>query len=151
MIRKMSVVEMEAQPNLAELFDAYSAESSTNGMPAYNAQIDVYRGLEAAGVLHIFGAINDGKLVGFICLLVTIVPHYARTIATTESYFVAPEHRSSGAGIKLLRTAEAFAESIGAAGMFVSAPINGKLAQVMDAMDDYRETNRVYFRSFGHV
>lgn len=151
MIRKMSVDDMQAEPNLAALLDAYADEACIEGMPRYNAQMDYYRNLESVDVLHVFGAFSADELVGFICLLVTMVPHYAAMIATTESFFVAPEHRHTGAGIKLLRAAEEHAATMGAAAMFVSAPKDGKLAAVMDVMPSYRETNRVFFREIAHV
>ena len=66
-------------------------------------------------------------------------------VATTESFFVDPDKRQSGAGIKLLRIAEAVAKDLGAVGLLVSAPFGGKLADVMEKVG-YTETNRVFFR-----
>lgn len=150
-VRKITVDELSRKPNIVELLDAYAAESSISGMPAYNAQMDTYRALENAQLLHLFGSYSGEILTGFLCMLSTFIPHYGVNIATTESYFVAQEHRNTGAGLKLLRHAEEFAKTLGVAGFFVSAPKGGKLADVMSAMPAYRETNRVFFRRLSDV
>lgn len=145
-VRKLTVAEIEREPNLAELLNGYAQESAIIGMPGYNAQIESYRSMEALHILHVFGSYSGQELTGFLCLLLTFIPHYGVKIATTESYYVSQEHRKSGAGLALLREAELCAAEYGAAGFFISAPIGGKLAQVMEAMPAYRETNRVFFR-----
>jgi GNAT superfamily N-acetyltransferase len=150
MISLITIAALEREPKLAALLEAYATESSIAGMPRFNPQLDTYRQLEAAGVLHVFAAHEGEELVGFLCLLVSAVPHYGVKIATTESYFVAPEHRKNGAGLRLLREAEGLARDLGAAGMLVSAPAGGRLAQVLEAMPSYRETNRVFFKGLGH-
>lgn len=150
-IRQATIDEINQAVGINTVLAAYAAESSIEGMPSINPQIDHYKAMEGAGYLQAFAAYDDDVLVGFLFLLVTLVPHYGVKIATTESYFVLPEYRKSGAGIKLLRQAESYAAEQGAAGFFVSAPLGGKLAQVMEAMPAYRETNRVFFREIGHV
>ena len=67
----------------------------------------------------------------------------------SESFFVEMSQRKSGAGLKLLRTAEKFAKDFGAPGIFISAPYGGTLAEVLP-MAKYRETNRVFYKDFRH-
>lgn len=150
MITLTTINALQHELKINELMEAYAAESSIAGMPRFNPQLDTYRQLEAAGVLFAFAAHEGADLVGFLCLLVTVNPHYGVKIATTESYFVACEHRKSGAGLRLLREAEKLAGQLGAAGMLVSAPSGGRLAEVLGAMPSYRETNRAFFREIGH-
>jgi GNAT superfamily N-acetyltransferase len=85
-------------------------------------------------------------MVGFLVLLVSVVPHFGVTIATTESFFVARAARKSGAGLMLRNEAERIARGIGAVGLFISAPVGSRLAEVMGKTKGWRETNRVFFR-----
>lgn len=60
-----------------------------------------------AGVLHPLGAFADGQLVGLCTVLVTPVLHFGgKSIATTETLFVAQAYRAGGLGMQLLRMAE---------------------------------------------
>jgi GNAT superfamily N-acetyltransferase len=135
----------------AEIFDAahliaeYAVESSIDGMPAPAPNREIYTTLESAGVLHARGAFLAEALVGFILLVVTTNPHYGVPLAVTESYFVASEYRKTGAGLALLHAAEGLAKELGAVGILVSAPSNGRLADVLPRTG-YAETNRVFFR-----
>jgi len=103
--------------------------------------------IETAGVLHSFGAFKDSELVGFITIIATVLPHYGVLVPVSESFFVAKEYRKTGAGTKLLRTAEEFASSIGAKGLIISAPTGGSLDQALsNPKSGYQNTNRAFFR-----
>lgn len=145
MIEKCTFAEIEADPNFPALLNEYAAESAIEGMPPPKIEPGTYHRLEAAGILHIFAAKASGRLVGFIFVLATVLPHYAKLIAVSESFFVAKAHRMSGAGLKLLKAAEDKARELGAAGPLVSAPSGGHLAEVLPRLG-YVETNRVFFR-----
>lgn len=145
-VRALSVDEIVQEPELHGLFAVYAQESSIAGLPPFNPDIEHYRKLEALDMMRLFAAYRDEILVGFLSMLISFAPHYGEKIAVAESFFVAPEHRKSGAGLSLLRAAEEAARALGAVGFFVSAPVGGKLAAVMEATPAYRETNRVFFR-----
>jgi GNAT superfamily N-acetyltransferase len=144
-IRKLTVDEYYAEPNIAELWELYAEESHTKGLPPHNPQRQMYQGMENVGVLHTWGAYDDGKLVGFIALLVHVAPHYGAMLGTLESFFVHRYYRKGGTASKLLRAAEAKAKELGAVGLFASAPAGGKLEKAM-LMFGYRHTNTVFFR-----
>lgn len=127
------------------LFAGYAAESSIAALGPARPQAATYRAMEEYGLLYLIGAWRDGHMVGFISFLVSELPHYGQRTATAESYYVAPEHRQGGVGLKLLHAAEALAKEVGAVGFFVSAPMGGRLAEVMPRIG-YKETNRVFFR-----
>lgn len=126
----------------------YAQESAIAGMPAPKHDEATYFRLERAGVLHMGVATIDKAMVGFILVLVSLNPHYSVKIGVIESFFVGAEHRRSGAGLLLKQWAEAKAKEQGARGLFVSAPTGSRLARVMEREKAYRETNRVFFRSF---
>ncbi len=108
-----------------------------------------YLRMERSGFASIVAATVDGELVGFITVIVTPNPHYSGgKLAVSESFFVGKAHRKSGAGQLLRKKAEEIAKRKGALGLFMSAPLGGKLARVLEKDRNYRETNRVFFRSF---
>ena len=144
-IRNCAVSEVAQAGALSELLAAYGEESSIPEFGQVDACFATYQAMEASGALHIVGAF-DPELIGLASLLVYGLPHYAgRRMCAMESFFVAPHARKSGAGIKLLRAAEARAAELGASALMISAPLGGRLAEVLPR-SGYRETNRVFLR-----
>jgi GNAT superfamily N-acetyltransferase len=144
-VQKSSVGEIEAAPNFAELIAEYASESAIEGMPSPAGRLDIYRHLEKGGMLHVFSAIDDGRLIGFISVLAPVLPHYGVPVAVSESFFVAKAHRCTLAGLRLLRAAEDKARELGSPGLLVSAPFEGKLFHVLPRIG-YTETNRIFFK-----
>ena len=144
-VNPISFADIEHAPTIEALLAEYGAESAIDELRPHAMQPALYRQMESSGALHILGAFKGGELIGLICLIVAVLPHFGKSIATTESFFVRPDYRKTGAGIKLLREAEAMATRLGAVGLFVSAPIGGRLAQVLPC-SGYRQTNQVFFR-----
>lgn len=146
-VREVTVRTIHDDPAFAGLISEYIEESSLAGMPPPCWELDTYLKMESVGFLHSLGAYRGDDLIGFMLLLVSVLPHYGIPVATSESYFVAREYRSTGAGLRLLREAEKLAASLGAVGILVGAPIDGKLNAVL-SKTEYMPTNTVYFRSF---
>jgi hypothetical protein len=144
-IKRCALADIEAAPNLPAMLDEYGAESSIDGLGAQNMQGEAYRMLESSGLLHIVGAWAGDDLAGFIAVLVSVLPHYGKTVCVSESYFVAAAHRKTGAGLLLLKEAERIGEEYGAAGFLLSAPLGGRLVSVLTAKG-YRHTNEVFFK-----
>lgn len=144
-VRQFTFNDLESNPKFKELCDEYAAESSIDDMPQIDPHLPMYRQLEAAGVLHAFGAFSGDELVGFLLMLISPVPHYSAVVANTESFFVRDGHRKGGTGVRLLKMAEEHAKNLGAVGVFVSAPSGGRLSRAMPLLG-FHETNRVFFR-----
>lgn len=145
-IRRCAVSDIASAPNLDQLLAEYGAES---GMPEIGepaAQIPVYVQLEAVGMLHAIGAFQDGGLVGFVFVLVSVLPHYGRKVATSESLFVAATARKTGAGMQLLAAAEGLAREQGAAAFLLSAPVGSRLEKAMQGHKSYRPSNSVFVK-----
>lgn len=142
-----AVDEIAASTGLDALLAEYAAESANSEIGPASPQISSYRMLEASGLFHALAARRGGRLIGFLFLMVPTLPHFGKVVGVTESYFVAAAHRNSGAGILLRQEAERLAASLGAVGLLITAPVDGKLADVLDAHKAYRETSRVFFRS----
>jgi GNAT superfamily N-acetyltransferase len=143
-IESITVADFFAHPDAPALLDAYARECANEGLPAYNPHLDTYGLIEASGALQLLAAVDaTGRMLGFLALLVSLNPHYSVLLAVTESWFVAPEHRATGAGLALYRTAKDAAKARGALAIYVSAPAGGQLAGVMAGLGA-AETNRVF-------
>ena len=134
-------------PNFEALIEEYAQESAIKGLPHPNAKRESYEHLYSVGVMHPWAAYKDRRLIGFIGLLLPVVPHYSEVIGTTESYFVASKYRNTGAGLRLLKAVEQKCKEVGAKGLLVSSPSGGRLAEVMPRLG-YAESNVVFFKGF---
>lgn len=145
-IRVVTYKELHADPALPGLLDEYAEECSLEGLPVMVSE-DIYYKMEEQGLVTVLAAFDGGELLGFVSVLVTVLPKYSLPVAATESFFVASKHRHTGAGLRLLRGAEKLAVAQGAAGMMISAPSGSRLAEVAPR-SGYEESNRVFFRRF---
>lgn len=149
-IKRCTLDDLVTAPNWAALLDEYGAESAMDGLGAQNMQLDTYRAMEASGVLYMVGAWVNDELAGFISALISPLPHYGKLICISESFFVAPAHRKSGAGTLLRREIECIGEENGAVGVLMTAPKGGRLAKVLP-LCGYRHTNDVFFKPLGQI
>jgi len=144
-IRRGSLSDLQYAPNFDQLIDQYAEQSSISGMPSRNPQWPMYQQMVAAGAFHVICAHADTRLVGFVTVLCSVLPHYGALMCTTESFFVDEHYRKGGTGLRMLREAEQLAKDLGAYGLLISAPMGGRLADVLPRAG-YEETNRVFFR-----
>lgn len=147
-VRKASVAEAVSNPRFLELAREYAAEAKIAGLPDPDEKLAAYAALEHSGIFQGFAAFLGAELIGFIVVLLPVLPHYGAAVGVTESFFVAKAHRHTGAGLMLLRAAENHVRAAGAPGVLVSAPKDGVLAEVLQRRRGYRETNRVFFKAF---
>ena len=144
-IRPASVKELVSNPSLVALLSRYATESAIAGLPAPKADLALYARLEALGSFKIVAAFSGDIVVGLICVLVSPLPHYSENVATIESFFVLGEYRKGGVGTKLLAKAKQLAKVCGAVGLLISAPVNSRLAYILENSGSCVETNRVFF------
>lgn len=72
-----------------------------------NPDWEQYAALDASGILKMFTARDNGKLVGYFVLLVNNSLHYKdHVFAVCDIIFVTPEARKGATGYKLLKYAE---------------------------------------------
>ena len=139
--------DVRTAPNFAELKEEYAAECAIRELPWPQVNWQTYHILEQAGVLHIYAARVDQGLVGFVILLTSMSAEYGVPLTCTEAFFVAQASRGTGAGLKLLATAEAKARALGSPGLAINAPIGGRLADVLPKRG-FREVGRCFFKGF---
>ena len=144
-IRRIPVADLLDYPGFWAITKKYAEESSIEGMGRCNYDGAQYLALEQAGALHAIGAYDDHALIGFAVFLVTVIPHYGVRAATTESVFVSQQHRKGRLGLRLIREMEAWAKELGAVGIFLSSPVDGRLSKLAPRIG-YRHTNQVFFK-----
>ena len=72
-----------------------------------NPDVVTYIKLQAAGILHIVTARSNGKLIGYVSLIVKEHIHYKDVLmATDDIHFLHPDWRKGGTGLRMLRFAE---------------------------------------------
>lgn len=146
-IRPCAIAEVEHAGRLPELLAAYADESRIPELGEPCADFATYRQMEACGAIHPIGAFAP-ELVGLATLLIYHLPHYAgRRVASLESFFVLPSARRTGAGLGLLRAARRRAKELGAKTLFISAPVDSRLAQLLNARRASRLTNHTFTES----
>ncbi len=146
-IRQVTCKELYSDDKFNDLISEYEIESLVDGFPAADLQLGMYRMMEIGGNFHLIAAYINDELVGFLTLIVNVLPHSGKKFGTLESYFVAQKHRRHGPGLDLLRAAEWMAKACGAIGLLVTAPKGGKLARVMPRAK-YKHTHEVFFKGF---
>jgi GNAT superfamily N-acetyltransferase len=142
-IEPITTVEFFDHPDAPALLAGYGRECAIDGLPPYCPHREMYAALEHGGAVRTFAAFEADRMLGVLVLLVTLNPHYSVPLAVVESWFVAPEHRSSGAGLALYRAAKDAARDASARAILVSAPKDGQLAGVMEGLGAV-QTNRVF-------
>jgi GNAT superfamily N-acetyltransferase len=118
-----------------DLLAEYAAECSIAEIGPVDPQAALYQTMETLG------------MVGFASLLMTILPHYGRKVATLESLFVGKDARSSGLGRELMAAVEQHARQNGCVAILYSAPAGGQLERVLMLRKGYHRTNSVFCRS----
>jgi GNAT superfamily N-acetyltransferase len=144
-IEKSSVSAISEAPSFKRLAAEYASQSALADIPPPAARLANYLPLERSGALQTVVARVDGRVIGFITVLSVKLPHYAHSLSVSESFFVAKRHRSSGAGLRLLRAGEKIAAAAGSPGLLISAPFEGDLCRVLPRVG-YAEVGRSFFK-----
>lgn len=146
-VRPVTVAEVFASPCFEAIGEEYQAECLRNpNLFGAKPDLAIYAKLEAAGLIRAVGAFCEDELIGVCVVLVSSVPHFSgRVIASTETLFVAKAHRASQAGMMLIRAAESVALEVGAGGLYITAPVGGRLEALMPHVG-YTQTNTIFYR-----
>lgn len=115
------VAEMNADPHYDELITDYNLHQHplSPGMKAAYLLTEHsrqnYANLEALGMLTLFRAMHDDRLIGIISVLTV------NSLVMIESLYVINHFRRTGAGSALYAAAKAFCRARGSDGLIVSA------------------------------
>lgn len=133
-------------PETRRLLDEYAAECAQPELGEISPQSDLYEVMEKSDTMRTFGVFDGDKLIGFSSLLIYVLPHYGRKIATPESIFISAESRKTGAGEKLVDFIETYAKQEGCSAVLYTAPAGSQFSRVLEAKDAYRHSNNVFIR-----
>lgn len=139
MIREVSFQEIL---NEKELLREYSAECSLPEFGEASPQPAIYEAMEKGG-MRCFGVFDRDRMVGFTSLLTYPVPHYGKTVLTTESIFVSRDHRAEF-GQELLDFIEWHARQIHCAAVLYSAPTGSRFSKMLSLSPKYRHSNDIF-------
>ena len=146
-IKQVKFNDLCAESAWQSMIEEYSDESRIVGMPYPECQNDMYVSMEQHGAFRCIAAYCDGELAGFCHLLISVLPHYGRVVATTESIFVRSKYRAYGVGLALIRWIERYSKNEEAIALLFSAPKGGRMEQLMPSLG-YTNTNVVFFKAF---
>ena len=145
-IRSATVADVMDSPRFGQLIADYARECANPGMGVPNPNREQYEAMAKAGMLHVLGVFKGEELVGFITYLLTPMAHFSKCAATTESLFLDPEYRHGLLGVRLIKAALKQAKSLGAQGLYVSAPSGSQLEKLAKVLQ-LKQTNVVFFAS----
>jgi GNAT superfamily N-acetyltransferase len=146
-VRGIRYMEILGAQNADALLTEYAGECSIPEIGAASPQAEMYAAMEGSGMFQAFGVFQEAELVGFAAVLVYVLPHYGRQIATVESLFVAKAHRCGNAGLQLMRAIEQHAKLQECVAILYSAPTGSQLEKLLSLLKPYRNTNSVFCRS----
>lgn len=148
-LHRVTVARLMCAAEFPALVAEYTAESALVEMPPPNPTLETYQRMERSGALTVFVWAGAGRIVGYLKVLVSVIPHYERPMGVVESIFVASAHRSGGAGLRLIDAAEAHARKNGCIAVMLSSPVGGRLAGVLGRRG-YRAANTIFVKQVTH-
>lgn len=145
-IKQYTIPELFYSINFPNLVEEYVKECLTEGLLDPCIKFETYKKLEETSNYKVFVAIKEGKLIGFITVLSSVLAHHDRVFSLIESWFVAKEYRKTGAGIRLLIRVEKYAKTIRSFATIVNAPLYGDLIKTMDKHREYKGIYKVFLK-----
>lgn len=108
-----------------------------------------YAKLDAAGILNIFTARDDGELVGYFVLVINKSIHYQdHYFAVNDVVFVLPDSRAGATGYKLIKFAEDYCRDIGVSLIMINTKVHIPFDKLMIGMG-FDLIERVYSKFLG--
>lgn len=142
-IRAVRVEEVRNNRNINYLLTMYQEESKIAEMPEINPNWEVYQSLEDTGALVVVGAFDGEDIVGISSVYISVMPHYSKIGARTESIFVLKEYRKYGTGKTMLEVSEQVARHFNAEYMFIGANLDGVLDKIA-TKNGFRHSTNIY-------
>jgi len=113
-----------------------------------NPDWNQYAKLDALGILNIFTARDEGKLVGYFVLIINKSLHYQdHYFASNDVLFVLPDSRGA-TGYKLIKYAENYCREVGVSLMTINTKVHIPFDKLMVGMG-FDLIERVYSKFLG--
>ena len=138
-------VKEEIKPLLEEHWELVALNK---GKIKLNPNWKEYARLDAAGVLRIFTARDQGQLVGYFVLFISQSVHYQdHLFATNDVIFVLPDKRAGATGYKLVKYAEDYCKDSGVSLMTINTKVHLPFDSLMVGMG-FDLIERIYAKCF---
>lgn len=147
-IKKCTVAEI-LDPSNSYMIEEYAEECSINLLTKPKAQFETYAKLEFTGTIECFGAYVEDKLIGFVAVIKSSLPHYGVDVLIIESIFVLKAYRRGYTGLKLIKHVELLAKNKNASSVFLSAPTNSILSEICPKLG-FEATNIVFCKKISN-
>jgi len=104
----------------ADAQDLWQQHYAEIGDPTAVMALDhtLYAGFEAAGQLQVLTAREQGRMVGYVVMLVRTHPHYKMLCGFEDAYFLTPSSRKGLTGFRMLKQSVEFAKARGVRKVF---------------------------------
>ena len=150
----MTTIQHENLANVKEdlkplLEEHWRLVALNQGKIKLNPDWKQYAKLDALGILNIFTARDDGKLVGYFVLIINKSIHYQdHYFATNDVLFVLPDSRAGATGYKLIKYAENYCRDVGVSLMTINTKVHIPFDKLMVGMG-FDLIERVYSKFLG--
>lgn len=139
-------VKKDIQPLIEEHWELVALNK---GKIKLNPDWEHYASLDAAGILKIFTARENGILVGYFILSVSRSLHYKDHIfAICDIIFVTPEARKGATGYKLLKYAEQWCKDNGVSLLNINTKVHIPFDKLLERTG-FRFIERIYSKFLG--
>lgn len=114
MIERITNIEAEPEENLKWLGESFFKEGSLPGGFNLGVFRKTWAGLLSAYNGALWKAMDNGKLIGGMGAIIYPDPNDGALVATEAFWYIAPEHRGSSSGLRMLNEFELWAAMRGA-------------------------------------
>jgi GNAT superfamily N-acetyltransferase len=137
---------LKNDPRFYILVVEYEKEKANLELGAARWDIKAYEKLHEEGKYFAVGAYDEDKLIGFGGVLVSVLPHYNKLVATIETIFLKEEYRKGRTGVKMVQELENLASQAGAQGVYFTTGVGDRLSK-LPPLIGYHPTNEVFFKA----
>lgn len=108
-------------------------EAYRHGQP-FNPDKSRYIQYEDLGYFLLFTVRDEGKLVGNCTMYVLPSMHTQELVATEDTWYLLPDYRKSGIGVRLYKYVEKKLESLGVVEITMTAKESNKSGKIMEGL-----------------
>ncbi len=137
----LAEVRAEAEPLLVRHWEEIALHRDRI---ALDIDWDAYHKLDAAGMLHITTARDDGALVGYVCYVLVHNLHYkSQFVADCDIFWLDPDHRKGTLGMRLIQASERFVITHGVNQIVTRTKLHLDIGPLLERLG-YEPIERVY-------
>lgn len=134
-------IREEIEPLLDQHWEEIALNKDTIKL---NPDWEKYATLDANGLLRVFTARNDGKLIGYFVVILSVSLHYSdHLFAHNDIIFLAKESRKGMTGVKLIKYAEKHLAQEGVKQLFINTKRHQPFDPILERLK-FNEVEKVY-------